>query len=181
MTFENMTQKKLKLLHLLSLGGYAALSFIVPIVITIVWACNSSMITNSHRFPLIIMIIIAVFSLFAIHFLKKSVDKIPVLDLNGEYNKKACRLKAILRFICNAIIPIILIIGAIVARDWLVKTVGEMKVYINIIITDLASVIIAKIIDAFVIDPIEFELELRAKVASNNAVQRRVNNLTNIE
>ena len=86
-----------------------------------------------------------------------------------------------MRFICNAIIPIILIIGAIVARDWLVKTVEEMKVYINIIITDLASVITAKIIDAFVIDPIEFELELRAKVSENNAVQRRVNNLTNIQ
>lgn len=181
MTFENYKQRTLKILHVLLLGAYALLAFVAPLVTTIVWASTSNMIVNSHRFPVIIIIIIAVFSIFAMHFLKKSVDKITVLNLDGTYNTKALNIKMVLKFLCSAIVPIILIIGCVIVKEWLVSTIEEMKAYLDIIMVDLAFVVAAKLLDACIIDQVEFELELRQKVAEKNAVDRRVNNLTNIQ
>jgi len=181
MTFENYKQRNLKILHILMLGCYALLAFVAPIINTCVWTCNSKMIVSSHRFPVIIIFIIAVFSIFAMHFLKKSVDKITVLNLDGSYNKKAYNIKIALKFVTTAVMPIILIIACVLVKEWLVSTMEELKTYLDIVMVDLAFVIASKFIDAAVIDPIEYELELRNKVAEENALSRRVNNLTNIE
>lgn len=181
MTFENYKQRNLKILHVVMLGCYALLAFIAPIINTCVWTCNSNVIKASHRFPVIIIFIIAVFTIFAMHFLRKSVEKITLLNLDGSYNKKACTIKAVLKFITAAVMPIVLIIACVLVKEWLVSTVEELKTYLDIVMVDLAFVVAAKLLDAFVVDPIEFELELRTKVAEQNALQRRVNNLTNIQ
>ena len=179
--FETVPQKKLKTLHLVLLGLYFLIAFGAPVALTIGWCCSSNLIKESHRFPLIIIIIIAIFAILAMQFLKKSVDKIRVLNLDGSYSKKAVKVKIALKFVCSAIVPLVLILACFITKEWLTETVEEMHQYLDIIACNLAFVVGAKLLDAWLIDPIEFELDLRDKVSSEQAVQRRINNLNNIQ
>lgn len=89
---EKYTQKQLKFRHLLAMGFYALFAFVAPIVTALSWSLSSDMIKESHKWPLIVILIIAIFSIAACHFLKKSIDKINILNLDGSYNERSLRL-----------------------------------------------------------------------------------------
>lgn len=178
---EKYTQKQLKFRHLLTMGFYALFAFVAPIVTVLSWSLSTNMIKESHKWPLIVILIIAIFAIAACHFLKKSIDKINILNLDGTYNEKSFKIKLILKFICSAIVPIILLVGCVFAKKWFVSTVEEFKLYMNIIMVCTSFVIVSKIIDNIFIEQLEIELDIRAKTAEQNAISRRIHDLENIK
>lgn len=174
---ENWTQKKLKLMHIVFLCVYGLLAFVGPIVGAIIMTSSTGQIEQKWKAPVIVVVIIIAVLLSAIFFLKKSVAKIKVLNLDGSYNQKMLVTKLVLSFLCAAAIPIGILCGVSAVRVWLID---KVNFYMDLTILVVSFSVASKFVNEIFLQHIEIELDIRDKVSEANAVQRRVNNLTNI-
>ena len=177
MDVENWSQKKLKFTHVMLLALYGVLAFLGPIIGSIIMTSTTGQIEQKWRAP-IIVVVIAIAALFgAIFFLKKSISKMKVLNLDGSYNNKMLVMKLALSFLCAAAVPIIILVGVIMIRGWLME---QINFYVDLVIMITCFIVASKVVNEIFLQHIEIELEIRDKVSEANAVQRRVNNLENI-
>lgn len=174
---ENMPQKKLKKLSAVSNIFYALLAFVAPVITVIACFYSNGEIDQRWRIPFMMIIICVVIIIFALKFMKDRIEKIKILNLDGTYNTKAQTTKHILLAVCKAAIPTVLLIVTILFTSALKDMIDF---YAKIVIICLSFFIASILFENLWIKKIDEELEIRDKMADKNAVERRVNNLTNI-
>lgn len=174
MFFKNIdswSQKNLKLVNVLFNVLYFLLTFIAPIT-TVIWMFyQNGSIKEQYKFPIAAIIICAAVLIAAIRFLKNTVSKIKILNIDGSYNHGAQILKHILEFVCKALVPVILLIVsclfATTFKQWI-------DFYNQLIIVCLSFFIAGMFVDAAFLSFLDDELEIRDKVAEQNAISKRI-------
>lgn len=174
---QNLSQKKLKLYHILTIIVYGLLAFVGPVVGSIILTANSGKIEEKWKAPILVVVIIVIILLSALFFLKKHIKKIKVKNIDGTYNTGMFWTKLIMSFICAAIVPLVLLFASFAIKNWLM---AQINFYMDLLILNLSFVVVSKIVNEIFLQALETELEIRDEVANQNAVQLRVNNLSNI-
>lgn len=174
---ENWTQSKIKIVHILLILFYFILSFLAPIIVTIILTGGSKYIDARLKLPITVIVVLCISIFGAAKYLIKYIDKIPVKNLDGSYSNGNFRIKMILRFICEAIVLIVGLIAIILIKSLLI---ANIQFYLSLLSWILGFKIAAYVIDAFCLNPVEFEIDIRKGVADRNMEQRRINNLANI-
>ena len=167
---DKWSQKKLKS----SLLGwnllYFAITFLAPIIICIVYGLNNDLLGNVWKisFSILIPLVVIIFAL--LHYFKKSVQKIKILNIDGSYNNKNKFLKHFLLSLSGLILPatfICLTLGVInFLRDGLIQ-------YLFMIVYIVICVAVGNLIQNAIIVNFDEEMILRDKVAEQNAITMR--------
>lgn len=201
MSISTMEQKKLQRLHMILLASYFIITFIAPVLFTVIWTNNQPIepeivatgqpnAIKTILFPTVVIIAIITAGL---KVLEKNIEKINVLKIDGTYNQPLLWIKNSLLFLSKALIPIALLIAAIILGDMLtekietIKVVSEqyidqyiwflettVKYWVTFLCANLGFYTVGLGINKICVETVEVELDLRKKVSEKRAIEARV-------
>ena len=168
---ETWSQKKLKEINILFNVIYFLLTFIAPLVVVIIAFYSIGKINNEVKKTSILFIIISVCIVLAIaRFFNKQISKMKILNLDGTYNRGMQITKHILELVGKIIAPTVVLVLSIIFATALKDFVDF---YNKMIIASVSFLLSGLVIDRLFISFIDDEMEIREKVAEENAVKIR--------
>lgn len=168
---ETWSQKKLKGFNILFNVIYFLLTFIAPLTVVIVSFYSIGKINNVVKKTSILFIIISACIVLAIaRFFNKQIDKIKILNVDGTYNRGMQITKHLLELVGRIIVPTVVLVLSIIFATALKDFVDF---YNKMIIASVSFLLAGIAVDKLFISFIDDELEIRDKVADQNAINIR--------
>lgn len=163
------SQKKLKTVNVCMNVLYFALTFLAPIIVVVVEFCKLSA-SASTKVSMIFIIFAVCIVLICARLLKKQVEKIKILNIDGTYNNKARTFKHIMLSIYKLVLPVAILIVSVVFSTFLKE---QIDFYVTLIIIIVSFYIAGGLVDSLILAFLDEELEIRDRVAEQNAISLR--------